>query len=308
MTSAGTDQEINRLQNTVRFLDLLKAADVAHQKAQRAENARAAAVIGLALLAIVSTFEPSLAEAIAIVGVAASAGTEVLWPWISRRHATAAMLLQEMFDTELFGLPWNEHVGEKISGSQMERLKATYRRDEKRDWYVDVSGLSRADAVMVCQRENLLWDSELRLAWSGRVAAAAAMWLVIGIAIALVDDWSTRQLFVRWIAPSLPLLLFVGVNAYGHWRVAIEKERTRGELDRILENRSPKSLTPNRHTELMHKARTRQDKIADLRRHTERVPRWFYERRQSSDQVGHDADAARIRRRLLGLPDPEDPV
>ncbi|MDA8266700.1 MAG: S-4TM family putative pore-forming effector [Actinomycetota bacterium] len=308
MSTVNTHQEINRLQNTARSLDLLKAADVAHQRAQRAEVARAAAVAVLAALAVLSSFKPEIADVIAIIGVAASVGTEVIWPWFSRQNTTTAMLLQEMFDTELFALPWNTHLGDKVSGPQIERLKAVYHRGEeaKRDWYVDVSGLSRADAVMVCQRQNLLWDSELRLAWAGRVVGLAVLWLVAGVAVALIDDWTTRQFFVRWLAPSLPLILFVGVHAFGHWKIATDKDATRRELDHILDTRASRALSSNRHSELMHKARARQDKIADQRRHTERVPRWFYTRRQPRDQVGHDEDAARIRERLLGLGSPQD--
>jgi SMODS-associating 4TM effector domain len=220
--AASTTQNINQLQNTSHSIDLLKAADVAHQKAQRAEVARAAAVSGLALLAIVSTFVPRIADTIAIVGVASAVGTEFVWPWISRRSTRTAMLLQEMLDVELFDLPWNGQIGDRITGAQIQRLKAAFSRDErtKRDWYVDVSELSRADAVMMCQRENLLWDSELRLAWAGWVAAAATLWVLVGVAVALIGDWTTRELFVRWLAPSLPGLLFAGVNAHGHWTLA----------------------------------------------------------------------------------------
>jgi hypothetical protein len=95
VTATNTSQEINRLQNTSRSLDLLKAADIAHQKAQHAELARAATVAALALMAIVSTLVPSVADAVAIAGVAAAIGTEFLWPWASRRLTKTAMLLQD---------------------------------------------------------------------------------------------------------------------------------------------------------------------------------------------------------------------
>jgi hypothetical protein len=260
------------------------------------------------MLAFVSLADPGLSDTIAIIGVAASLGTELLWPWISRRYTNSAMLLQEMFDTKLYGLPWNAHLGDRIPGSVIHRLNLKYRGDEKsvRDWYVDVSGLSRPDAIMVCQRENLLWDAELRLAWAGRIATCAALWIAIGISVALVEDWSTRALFVRWFAPSAPLLLFVGMLSYGHWKVATEKSEARRDLEHLLDARTAKPLTNNQSTHLLRLARTRQDKIANLRRRAERVPRWFYMRRKQSDQAGHDMDASQIRRRLLALSSTDD--
>jgi hypothetical protein len=205
---------------------------------------------------------------------------------------------------ELFGLPWVTGTRGEVSDVEIHRLAAKFQGSEskKRDWYVNVRDLPRAYAVMICQRQNLLWDADLRLRWSAWVVAAVSIWITLGVAVALIADWSTRDLFIRWFAPNLPAILFGVRQAYGHWGVALTKQRLRLDLEGHLNKLRPGAPTPHVHARLLAEARRRQDEILNLRRRQERVPNRFYDARRREDEAAHTEAAARIRERLLNLP------
>jgi len=296
--------DLNVRQNSEWSIDLLCAADVCHARGLVADGARAGFVVCFVFAAIagLTLTGPPLAAPIAIASVFGALGTEALWPLITRSSVRRAAVLQDMFDTELFhlaGMP----TWQKLPATSISRLARSFRgnRADKRDWYVDVQGLVEPYAVMVCQRQNLLWDLELRFAWSWRVAAATIGWVVLGVATALLTDWSTRQLFVRWLAPSLPAIAFGARHAFGHWRVARRKLSLLRDLDSAIDRLPPGEPSRSRSADLMIEARLRQDATTKLRRGQPHVPQWFYRMRHAEDERGHRQEAEQFRQRLWEL-------
>lgn len=298
MTADGT-QAINERQDDPDNLDLLYAADVMHQRAQRAEAARGLFVMVIAAMGIVASTWRGAADAVAITGVFVAAGTEFLWPLISRRATHTATLAQEAFDTAVFGLPWPTKFGSALPRATVVKLARRYQRTgEKRGWYVDVRGLPRALAVMICQRQNLMWDADLRYLWATRLMASLGVWLAAGGALALVADWTVRDLVVRWLAPSLAAILYAARLSAAHWSLAVRKSHMRQELDAQLARLSVAAAIETQQ-ELLNACRERQDAIFTLRDRAERVPQRLYDSHRTEDEEAHARDAASVRNRLL---------
>jgi SMODS-associating 4TM effector domain len=302
VTTLGFDQSINERQNEDRVLDSLVAAETAHSTAQRIDVARAVLILTFAAAAIVASFARSLADLLAIAGVVATVGTELLAPLWSAHHTRMAMLLQEHFDTVLFGLPWNQHLGARPLREEVTTLAARSeaKRSGKVNWYVDVSRLPRAYAILLCQRENLVWDFRQRRSWAVGVGIATASWAAIGVVLALVADWTVRELFLRWFGPSLPVVALGLHQVRNHLAIAARKQDAALELESLLSALPSGRPSQQLHDELLERVRKIQDEIARLRNQIERVPQRFYKARRGREEAAARAAAEELRTRLLG--------
>lgn len=294
-----TGQSVNELQDQAENLDLLYAADVVHRSAQLAEAARGVLVSLMAGFSVLAAVWHSAANAVAIAGVFVAIATEVFWPLVSRHATKRAALIQEAFDTTVLGLRWNPQLGSPLPVATVVKLARKYKREtDKRRWYVDVSGLPHPLAVMICQRQNLMWDADLRTHWARILFTSLSAWIAIGTIASLVADWTVRDLVVRWLAPSLALILYTSRLAWAHWSIAVKKSRLRQEVDAQLAQLTAPAAVVGA-DQLMDEARLRQDAIFALRDRVERVPQRLYEKHRAEDQDAHERDAGAIRQRML---------
>ncbi|MEY2420008.1 MAG: hypothetical protein QOI95_75 [Acidimicrobiaceae bacterium] len=284
-----------------RGLLLQRAADASHRTAQTIEAARLSISIAFGLLAIVATSLPGTAPTIAVSG-----GT---WAFVSlslgliaRRATKTASLVQEEFDTWLFGLEWSDACPDhQIEESELRRLARRSVLDESRlaSWYPDVTGLHPVYAALVCQGENLSWDWRLRRRWSMLLSVGAVAWSIAGILLAILLDLSVRQIAIRWFAPSAAVLAMVLQQARAHRDVADTREQLATTVRSEL--RSARSGTPSTSTELRlwEVSRSVQDGLLASRKRAERVPRWLYERFRDVDESDMQETVEDLRSRLM---------
>ena len=178
---------------------LQRAAAASHQRGQLIEAIRVDAAITLAAAGIVVTLAGHGRTAVSIIGAA--------WFVVSAfflRHAAASIarqgaLLQEMFDTELFHLPWRSTVaGEQVPEPDIAQLARRLQAGSKKDqrilagWYDPTDGVHHPYDVLIAQEQNLGWDARLRRRYAALVLTAAVIWsglgLIVGMLIAGRDD------------------------------------------------------------------------------------------------------------------------
>jgi len=298
-------QNINSKQNHPHFVQMLKAADVAHARAERWERTRLYIALGSSSGAIIAAFVRDLAPTMAIIGMA---GAVIQWvvSFLSQNETLIATKIQERFDVELFGVTHRDEFKPVPSDEEIGELASKFNgKSNKSDWYIDVSRLPAPYAIMLCQRENLQWDWRLRRKWANRLQTVALTWVTVGIAIALIADWSTRDLFLRWLVPSVSGLLLFGTLVVANRRIAREKQQLALIIDEKLsilpvanENHP---LEPGEESELMAQCREYQSRIFRLRNRTERVPVKMYMNQKENDEALARAAASRLRERLLDL-------
>lgn len=296
-------QRINERQNEPEPLARALAADVAHAKAQFWETVRWCVVCATGLLAFVAVVRPRFEAPLSIAGVFVAAVTVLGIPQVSRLRTVTAAMLQEDFDVDLFGLPWNPQIGSRPLPELVHDLAGRFSgdRNSKRDWYVDVSALPQAYAVLICQRESLIWDFRQRRNWGIWIAGAATCWVAIGIVIALLQDWTVRGLFLRWLAPSVSILAAGFQETQAQLGTAREKEGVALEIESKLAASRTGEPMAEEHADLLRFARSIQDRLADSRKRTVRVPERFYRRRREAAARAAEAGSAELKERLLGV-------
>ncbi len=298
--------DINERQNQPEFIGLLKAADAAYSYARRADSARILITLASLVMAIVAAIRSDLANPLAVAGAVGAVVNETIRrigtvPW-----SRTGMLLQERFDTELFGLKWKPSVGQKPRDEDRHHWERRFRGDasQKPDWYIDVRGLPRGHAVLLCQRENASWDARLRRLWGTGLLGAAFLWIAAGLVIGVAADWHVWDLVVRWLTPSASALLLAFGSGFKHREIADEKEALITRIEEQLESAPVRSARADKR--LLALARDFQDELSRLRAEESRVPGSLYQRLRGEYEDAAAAAAKNWRdklRRDLGKTD-----
>jgi hypothetical protein len=271
---------ISRNQNSPDSVTLMRAITVAHRRAQRAQTSSLIVSGALAALSVLAAAVPSLATAIALLGAAWAVAYSVLVvPW-SYRGLRQAATLQEMFDVDLFELPWN-HVtaGPRLSAEKVSQLSRGFRGDESelRDYYL-VPDLPYPKDMLFCLEQNLAWGPRVRQRYAYTMAYVVGAWCVAGVVVGFVRHLTVADLIMIWFVPSLGLLLLC-LDIY---RTQTGATREREVALGVLRARQEESHTEE---EWVGFARQLQDVIFQSRQRYPRVPHWFFRRFHDSDRT-----------------------
>lgn len=86
--------------------------------------------------------------------------------WIiqyEKKGAKHGAQLQEVFDTSVFSLAWNNIlVGEKPSKETIYQLSNRFNGTSDEKWYGNLEGIPHPYNILICQRNNVVWDWRLR--------------------------------------------------------------------------------------------------------------------------------------------------
>jgi hypothetical protein len=286
------------------MLDLLRAASASHVRGQRIEAIRLTVSLVLAAAGLVAAFVDVTATPIAVTGAAwALAYVTGVNPW-AKNEARRGAIVQEMFDVNLFGLPWNQTAaGERLPPHEINQLVRKFkphrgRGDRLRDWYVDTSGVPQPYDIFICQEQNLGWDARLRRRWGRVLLGAVITWLLLGVLIGYLAELTVPGTVARWYLPALAAIL-LGLDSYRiQGDIAGERERIIPLVQAEIDRAQPPPLPPAEHDRLRHTAREIQDVILTTRKQTVRVPEWFYARFREADEQDFQTNANHLRGKL----------
>ena len=235
-TDQATMHSITTLQNDKRQLQ--------HLAAQRQLYASAKVTLGWQLL-----LGGPVATAVALLGIAipATKAFVALWGisvlvldavWLTprqKRLREAGARIQEHFDCDVLGLPWNSYRAVSPEPAEMVLEQATrYRTWERKmtpltDWYPRaVNRIPLPLARLVCQRTNCWWDAKQRRAYAGAMAGMllaafiGVLWLGLGAQLLLPD---------LVLVVILPMSSAVKLG-YQQW---VEHREAADRLDRLRE-------------------------------------------------------------------------
>jgi SMODS-associating 4TM effector domain len=295
---------VSQRQNDPDMLQLLRAAFGSHTRGQRLETARVAVSIVLAAAGLLAAFVDQAATPVAIVGGAwAAVYLAGIFPW-ARAEARRAAVVQEMFDTELFGLPWKlTAAGPPLPPYEISKLAGKFtpsrgRGSRLRDWYVDTSGVPPPYDIFICQEQNLGWDARLRSRWATTLLVLVIAWTLLGVLIGYVAGLTVGGTLLRWYLPAATAIL-LGIEGYkSHRDIAAERERIIPTLQAEIDNAQRPPLPPEEQQRLYRIAREIQDVILATRQEAVRVPQWFYARFRDDDERDFQSNADQLRERL----------
>lgn len=195
-----------------------------------------------------------------------------------KRYQELGAKIQEVFDTSLFGLPWNTHRCQaKPDPEVLIRLATKFKANEKTDrlegWYPSAAGEVPIDyGRLVCQRANMQWDAALRRYYSAFFVVLLLLMAVACSSLALYMKWDATQIALMFI-PFLPAAVKLIRECQKHIESANASERTKSMLESIWSSAIQSNVSADR---LLEDSRRLQDEIYDRRKNSPTVPQWLY--------------------------------
>lgn len=197
---------------------------------------------------------------------------EFLLKNIEANKKTTAARIQELFDTEVFDINWNETiVGAKPSLEVINKnligvTEEDFKKANIENWYpIKIKELPQNLAILICQRSNIWWDSNLRK------KVVLCMYVVLSLVSLLSIILNFSNVLSDVIVNVLPLIplykVLIGqiiIDNKSITRLSILKNK----LEYILEN-NPSIVNIN-------ELRLIQDEIFRHRSNNQPVPDFFY--------------------------------
>ena len=285
---------------------LQRAAAASHQRGQLIEAIRVNAAVALATAGIIVTLLGHGRTAVSIIGAAWFAVSAFFLRRAATSTARQGALLQEMFDTQLFHLPWRPTVaGDQVPEPDVAQLARRLRPGCKKDqrilagWYDPTGGVHHPYDVLIAQEQNLGWDARLRRRYATLVVAAAVTWSGLGlIAGLLIAGATVVGTLVSFFIPSLAIYQIALEIWIGQQRVATERQRLSRLVTAELRAARPGAIGNSEWRRLRQVARDVQDGILRTRLDVSRVPEWFYRRYRNRDELDFADTVEGHRRRL----------
>lgn len=202
--------------------------------------------------------------------------------------------LQEQFDTDVFGMPWNRFVtGAPVEHEDVRRLSAKP-LSEKREahfqaWYDECIGrLPLYLARLIGQRTNISYDARLRRRYGGWLLALTILFGVVLLFTGLYKGLKFSDLIMTLVVPFLPILTWALRERTQQANAAISLTNLNGEWDKIW----TKALGGADATTISAESRSLQDAIYQHRERSPLVFDWVYSifRSANEDESHHAAE------------------
>lgn len=170
-------------QNEDRLLGLLAA-----QRRLYTEGKRVNTIIFLVTLAVAAVipmimlYNPETNDTLNILFGIGSIVMALALKNIPKKRAETGAKVQEEFDASLYDLEWNKMlVKEKVPPPRIKRAELKYRnKADLKNWYSDYSKLEKSKAILLCQGENLYWDSKQKWGYATFLTVIAVILLIGG--------------------------------------------------------------------------------------------------------------------------------
>lgn len=283
------DQQLSILerQNGQSMIGLLRAMSVSHGRVRRLNSLRLSVACALAVLGLIASLTGGAVAWITVLGalwgVAHAAGIS---SW-SNSELRRAAKLQEMFDVQLYRIPWNPvAAGEELPAHEVSQLNRRYRGEGKelRDYY-EIPVLPRPFDILACQQQNLGWGARVRRRYANAILCGVVVWSVMGLFLSMFAGLTVTDLVLRWYVPSLGILLLGLDESRGQRGIASRRDHLLSLVRTHVSQVTGVVDKGELESHLMVLARQVQDSIFDTRTREPRVPDWFFSRFRDKDRI-----------------------
>lgn len=285
---------ITERQDQPEHLDRLAAYSYRYRVAGRWRAVRMAGTLLLAAAVPVLAFaRPSWADQLAAVAALWLVLGRTAFSCMERSSYLKAAAMQEYYDTQLFGLPWNEALAGSMPRQVDIAADAVKLKDRSklRQWYdVDLTGLPWPADVVLCQMQSSSWSRRDHEAYSALLIGSATIWTAAGLIYGFAADLSLQAFLVRLFLPSAPALLDAVELALAHHTHALDRRKVEDAATAAWRTFQRGDQVT---TELVRQV---QDSAFQLRRDQPRVPKSFYSLRRTASSRATISAAAAVRR------------
>lgn len=192
-----------------------------------------------------------------------------------RKVKELAASIQELFDVDVFGLSFNSSLIKRVDNEvvfENSRGLSDEKRKKLENWYEPViAKVNSSLAVLICQRTNQTYDSNLRASFIRYCYVFSFVLFVILLFLSLYSDATLRSVLVNAVLPFLPVFQLVYLN------VSQNKESINGAADvkALIERLWDRSIRQKEYPSISE-LRSIQDRIFLHRKNSPLLPEWFY--------------------------------
>jgi hypothetical protein len=278
-------------QNTSYARDLLAAQSRLYSDAKIVHDVRVAIVTVLSLATIVAgILLPDLRIAIGAAGGACAFAWSILAGDRETRKRREAAAIQEVFDTYVFEIPWNDIAIDRPSPTSVAEAAARYRGNRTNDWYPDTQNVKRPLAILICQRSNLGWGSSMHRFYAACLLGATLLLTIIGIALVLTTTSSVTEaltsVLVPLLAPYRELIEMIRANREG--------ADTKAKLEGKILGFWSKAMTNCDNQVAISDCRAIQDRILGIRQVNAHIPDWIDNKRRVRSEAAMHKSAQQL--------------
>lgn len=231
----GIESRISERQNQHEFLQLLAAQRQIYDEEKKRTAQWIWSVMSLGILGVIIATEVKVNAPFFTLALLFLVVIELSILGLIRNRHGLAVRIQEHFDTDLFQLEWNKALaGNKPEAIFVTSLALRFKRKQSeeewellRDWYLtEYRVLPLHQARIACQRQNVRWEKEIRIA-TAKICAGLTFLLtllVVGVFGHLIN-WQIVEFLNSPALLFIPILLFGLMTAVNNWRIGIRNER-----------------------------------------------------------------------------------
>ncbi|MFF4020647.1 S-4TM family putative pore-forming effector [Streptomyces sp. NPDC001843] len=286
------------------LVELRAAARLTHNQADATRLNRTIGTIGLAVLA--PAFTLLLPGAALYLAVAAALWLIVARTYLKRREKSLrakATAYQELYDTQLFDLPWDTVLAGDRQAVQREIDAAAPRPRVDRDykWYENVPAVPWPVDALSCQAQNLLWGRRNHQGYARFLTGLLIALIALAVLQGYLMDLSLTAFALQLFAPLVPAFLDLAELPQAH-RAA---RKNKNELEHTIQALIRSHVTG--HPATRDDCRNVQDKIFELRNNDPTVPTWFHTIRRSATSHQNTQAMEDLKTTVNALPRPRSP-
>lgn len=263
------------------MLDLVRARRLVYRRAKRCQGALVTVTLLLPVAAALSSaLWPAARPAVALFAVLLGIfEVTSIDRWMKARLKEGAKL-QEQFDCQVLDISWNEFVvgaqvdAEDVFENACENLSAS---DEQRlrDWYPMVVADAPIEiARLICQRENLVYDSEMRIAYGRVLLWSIVCFVGVAGAAGLYFNFTFTTFVLGALVPAAPALTW----ALRERKRQTDTVETLARLKTESENLIRFTMKDQDPAKARGRARELQDAVYSHRLTSSLVFEWLYRR------------------------------
>lgn len=207
---------------------------------------------------------------------------DIFWltPW-QKRLRDAAARIQEAFDCDVLGLPWNDlkagkHPDPELVKEQSDKYeKWASRMTPITNWYAPVVGeIPIHVGRIACQRANCWWDASQRRRYAHYVIGIVSLIFLVVFFLMLGTGMTIEDFVIKVVAPLSPALT-IGIRQHREQTEAAER------LDKLKDHSTSlwkDAISGKPIKELTAKSRNLQDEILENRRKSPPVFDFIFKR------------------------------
>jgi hypothetical protein len=228
-------------QNQLQFYKLLKAQRITYSRAKSVRFTKYGITLSLVLIApFIFTYRP---EWNSIIGATGAVWTllSFLIGYFERWLINRASRIQEIYDTELYELKWNEiSYGKKVVPYEyVNNITRKYSAEELelefKGWYEGINGIEKPLSVLLCQRQNIVWDYKLRDVFAYIVVSLLVLNFIVGLAIFAYSGDTLVNYLLGLALPSLSANILGIQEAIEHLQISKRKKNLEIKITEIVE-------------------------------------------------------------------------